>query len=334
MTVDPEGHSGTTKNATFTVTLSSASTQTVSVTYATANGTATAGTTADYTAVAPTTLTFSPGQTSKTITVPVTGDNADEANETFRVNLSAPTGGTTIADNQGTGSIIDDDPHLKITDATVTEGHSGTTKNAVFTVTLSSPSSGTVTVKYATTSGTATATTDYTTTTGTLTFAAGQVTKTISVPIKGDNTDESTTAETFTVTLSAPTGGATIADATGAGKITDDDPHFKINDVTVIEGDSGTKTVTFTVTMTSSSKSYSVNFATANNTASSSSDYTAKTGTLTFAAGQTSKTIAITVRGDTTDEGNERFYVNLSSPTGGATLADGRGYGNITDDDP
>jgi N,N-dimethylformamidase beta subunit-like, C-terminal/Concanavalin A-like lectin/glucanases superfamily/Bacterial Ig-like domain/Bacterial Ig domain/Calx-beta domain len=103
-----EGNSGTV-NATFTVTLSAASSQTVTVTYATADGTATAG--SDYTAVPPTTLTFTPGQTSKTVAVSVLGDTAFEANETFFVNLSNPTNAT-FADSQGLGTITDDDNGL------------------------------------------------------------------------------------------------------------------------------------------------------------------------------------------------------------------------------
>jgi len=113
-----EGNSGTV-NAAFTVGLSAPSGRTVTVSYATANGTATAPD--DYTAIAATTLTFTPGQTSKTVTVAVKGDALDEANETFQVNLSAATNAT-IADGQGIGTITDDDPtpSLAINDVTVT----------------------------------------------------------------------------------------------------------------------------------------------------------------------------------------------------------------------
>jgi hypothetical protein len=95
--------------ATFTVKLSAASGQTVSVKYATANGTspqATAGT--DYTAIPLTTLTFTPGQTAKSILVQVKGDLTKEPNETFAVNLSGALNAT-IADNQGLGTITNDD---------------------------------------------------------------------------------------------------------------------------------------------------------------------------------------------------------------------------------
>ena len=152
-----EGNSGTTA-FTFTVSLSPASAGTVTVKYATANGTATAG--SDYTAVSPTLLTFAPGQTSQTVTVNVTGDTVQEANETFFVNLSSPSGAT-LFDGQGLGTILNDDgPVLRINDVSKAEGNNGVTP-FTFTVSLSPASAGTVTVNYATANGTATAGSDY-----------------------------------------------------------------------------------------------------------------------------------------------------------------------------
>ena len=112
-----EGHTRH-RPATFTVTLSAASTQTVTVAYATGNGTATAG--SDYQAASGT-LTFAPGETSKTITVLVNGDRLAEPNETFVVNLSSATNAT-IADGQGVGTIVDDEPRISISDVTQAEG--------------------------------------------------------------------------------------------------------------------------------------------------------------------------------------------------------------------
>src|SRR5690606_18410754 len=91
--------------ATFTVTLSAASGQTVSVNYASNNGTATAG--SDYTAVSGI-LTFAPGQTTQTITVPITNDMLAEPSETFNVVLSTPSNAT-IAVSTGVGTILDND---------------------------------------------------------------------------------------------------------------------------------------------------------------------------------------------------------------------------------
>src|SRR3989442_1211706 len=179
-----EGNSGTT-NAVFTVSLATLSSQTITVNYATANGTATLADN-DYQSASGT-LTFSPGQTNKTITVLVNGDIKFEPNETFQVNLSGATNGF-VSDNQGIGTIVNDDlqPSITINDVAVTEGNSGTT-NAVFTLSLSNPSSQTITVNYATADGTATlADSDYQSASGTVTFAPGQTTQTITVLINGD----------------------------------------------------------------------------------------------------------------------------------------------------
>ena len=315
------------------MTLSAASTSTVTASYATANGTATAG--SDYVAQTGT-LSFTAGQTSKTITVTVNGDTMVEPDETFVVDLSTPSGAT-LADAQGQGTITNDDtaalPTLSINDVTVAEGNSGTT-TASFTVTLSAASTSTVTASYATANGTATAGSDYVAQTGTLSFTAGQTSKTISVTVNGDTTVEPN--ETFIVNLSSPS-GATLADAQGQGTITNDDtaalPTLSINDVTVAEGNSGTTTASFTVTLSAASTStVTASYATADGTATAGSDYVARTGTLTFTAGQTSRTISVTVNGDTTVEPNETFFVNLSTPSG-ATIADAQGQGTITNDD-
>ncbi|HEX8492185.1 MAG TPA: Calx-beta domain-containing protein [Pyrinomonadaceae bacterium] len=206
-----EANTGTT-NAIFTIKLSVASSQTVTVKYATANGTALAP--GDYTAVPLTTLTFTPGQLSKTVTVAVKGDALDEPNETFRVSLSAPTNAT-LAAGQGIGTINDNDspPSLSINNVTVVETNTGVT----FTVTLSAASGQTVSVKYATMNDTAAAPADYTAITGTLVFSPGQVSKQIVVPIKGDTLDE--LDETFKLMLSSPT-NAVIATGLGTGTAT------------------------------------------------------------------------------------------------------------------
>ena len=213
-----EGNTGT-ANTLFTVSLSAASANTVSVHYASADGTAMAG--SDYTAVSGT-LTFAPGETSKTISVAVAGDTINEPDETFVVNLSNPSNAT-IADGQGQATILNDDPpppSLSIGDVTVNEGNSGVT-SAVFSVTLSSASSQTVTVNYASADGSAkVATKDYVAVSGTLTFAPGQTTGTIVVSITGDRKREKD--ETFFVNLSSPS-NATIARGQGRGTIRNDD---------------------------------------------------------------------------------------------------------------
>ncbi|NEQ23451.1 MAG: hypothetical protein F6K28_30715, partial [Microcoleus sp. SIO2G3] len=225
-------------------------------------------------------------------------------------------------------------PILFINDVTVTEGDSGTS-NAVFTVNLSAASTQTVSVNYATANGTATAGSDYTATSNTLSFAPGETSKTISVPIVGNTFAEG--SESFTLNLSNAS-NATISDAQAVGTILDNDlaprlPQLAINDVVVTEGDNGTTNAAFTVNLsTASTQTINVNYATANGTATAGLDYTATSNTLSFAPGQTSKTITVQVNGDTLDEVNETFTLNLSSPTN-ATIADAQGIATIQDND-
>jgi chitinase len=214
-----QGGTGGTATATFTVMLSAPSARTVTVNYNTGNISATSG--ADYTATSGT-LTFAPGEISKSIAVTILSDNLAEPTETFRVLLSNPNLGT-IGDGEGIGTILDSGglplPQLSIADVTVTEGNTGTS-NAVFTVTLSASSAIPVTVRYTTIDGAALAGSDYHAVNGTLTFAPGELTKTISVPIIGDTIAEPT--ERFRVVLSQPT-NATLNRAEALGTIVDND---------------------------------------------------------------------------------------------------------------
>ncbi|MDD1429939.1 hypothetical protein MEO42_02175 [Dolichospermum sp. ST_sed6] len=196
-----EGNSGT-KNATFTVTLSGETFQPVTVNYATANGTATAG--SDYTATTGTLIfNVNPGETSKKITVPILGDTLVEGNETFFVNLSNPINAN-IADTQGIATITNDDfPVINLSaNQSIVEGFTSP-QNLSYTVTLSSASTQTITVQYATANGTATAASDYTSTSGTLTFNPGVTSQVINIPILNNSINEAN--ETFTLTLSSPT---------------------------------------------------------------------------------------------------------------------------------
>nr|MDZ8001586.1 Calx-beta domain-containing protein [Aulosira sp. DedVER01a] len=108
---------------------------------------------------------------------------------------------------------------------------------------------------------------------------------------------------------------------------------LSIKDITVSEGNTGTKNATFTVTLSAASNSVvTVKYATANGTATAGSDYTATTGTLTFNPGDTSKTLNVAVTGDLTAEVYETFFVNLSNAAN-ATIADNQAVGTITNDD-
>ncbi len=331
-----EGNAATT-SFTFDVTLSNPSDGTVTVDYATNDGTATVADT-DYSAISTTTLTFLPNETSKNVTVNVTGDTTVESNETFTVDLFNETGSdVSIADNQGQGTINNDDgTTISINDAAITEGDSGTTI-FTFNVTLSNPSASTVTVDYATNDGTATvADTDYSAiSTTTLTFLPGEISKNITVSTNGDTTVE--TDETFTVDLTSGT-GATIADSQGVGTLNNDDSAtISINDIAIAEGNSGTTSFTYAVSLSNpSAGTVTVDYATNDGTATAAdSDYTAISATtLTFLPGETSKSVTVTVTGDTTVESNETFTLDLSNETGtDISIVDNQGQGTINNDD-
>lgn len=323
-----EGNSGTT-DALHTVSLSAPSGRWVSVYYSTANSTATAG--SDY-QVQSGWLTFAPGQLTQTITGLVNGDTLHETDETISVNLSSPANAT-LADAQGVGTILNDDPvTLAISDATLKEGNSGTT-NFVFTVTLSEASDQDVTVHFTTANDSAIAGSDYTAASGTLTIPAGQISGTISVLVNGDTLNEAN--ETFVVNLSNAT-NAVITDGQSMGTILNDEiPQISITYMSVIEGSSASRKVIFTVTLSSAcAETVTVNFATANGTATTGDhDYQGSSGTLTFAPGETTKTITILVYGDKKKESNETFFVDLFGNSSNSVITKNRGIGTILNDD-
>jgi large repetitive protein len=224
-------------------------------------------------------------------------------------------------------------PTLSIDDVTVTEGNAGTV-NATFTITLKPSSLLPVTVNFTTADGSATAPDDYLAVSGGRTFAPGQTTKKVTVTVNGDLLDEASN-DTFFVNLSDPT-NATLADAQGRGRITDDDPlpTVSIGNVTVPEGDSGTVAATFTLSLsTPSGRQVTVDYATADGTAHAPGDYVTVPSTArTFTAGQTTRTITVLVNGDLLFEPSETLFVNLSTPVN-AAIADGQGLGTISDDD-
>ena len=226
-------------------------------------------------------------------------------------------------------------PTLSINDVSKNEGNVGTTA-FTFTVTRGGDTTVPVAVQYAT-SDQSTNPNDYAAASGTVSFAAGETSKQVTVDVNGDTTVEPD--ETFLVALSGATGGgATIADGTGLGTIVNDDsvtgpaPTLSINDAMGAEGNSGTSPLVFTVTRAGdTSGSSTVNWAT-QNVSAGEGDYQVAGGSLSFGPGQTTRTISISLKGDTKVEGNEVFRVNLSGATG-ASIADGVGEGTIVNDD-
>ncbi|MCP9296429.1 MAG: FG-GAP-like repeat-containing protein, partial [Planktothrix agardhii LY1] len=219
---------------------------------------------------------------------------------------------------------------ISIKDTQIIEGDNGK-KLAKFTVSLNTPSTQTVTVNYATTNDTAKAGEDYQRTNGKLTFKPGETSKTINVPVFGDTKLEAN--ETFKLLLSQPQ-NAKLGKKQAIGSITNDDlAKISIKDTQIIEGDDGKKQAKFTVSLSSKvNQKVEVSYATTNGTAKVGEDYQRTNGKLTFQPNQTQKTILVPILGDTLDEDNETFFLNLSQPKN-ADLGDKRAIGKITDND-
>ena len=333
-----EGDSGS-KNLTFTVTLSPASGQQVTVRYADAGtGTATSGT--DYTAITGGTLTFAAGTTSETFNVSVTGDVLDESNETVLVSLSAPTNAAvSTTAGTGTGTITDNDGApssitLSVDDNSVGEGDGATTITVTATVdgTTRFAEATTVSVSVAG-SGTATAVDFAAVTDFDIEIAAGAESKTGTFTLTP--TDDAMDETDETVTVSGTSGSLTVHSDTITLTDNDGAPSLSIDSPSVTEGDGGSKNLTFTVSLSAASAvQVTVDYADAGTgTAASGTDYTAITGgTLTFAAGTTTREIAVSVTGDTDDEPDETVVAALSNGIN-AAIGTGTGTGTITNDD-
>ncbi|MCY4152573.1 MAG: hypothetical protein OXE94_10115 [Aestuariivita sp.] len=327
---------------TFTVTRSGATGVATTVKWNTAaDSGAGAASTADYTAVTTArTLTFASGDTTKTFTVATTEDNLHEGDETFLVKLSAPTGGATIADAEATGTITDDDAAptgitLTVDEDTVGEGDTTATKVTVTaTVNGSSRYPDAKTVIVSVGGGTATSAVDYAAVANfSIAIPAGQASATGMF----DFTPTQDTLYEGTETIDVTGASGSLAITKAVISLTDDDvaPSFTIADASATEGE----VVTFTVTRSGATgAAATVKWNTADDSgsgAASAADYTAVTiaKTLTFAAGDTTKTFTVATTEDTLHEGDETFLVKLSDATGGVTIADDEATGTITDDD-
>lgn len=209
---------------------------------------------------------------------------------------------------------------LSITDASVTEGDSGTT-NAVFTVTLSGANNQTVTVAYQTADGTATiAGGDYQAASGTLTFAPGETTKNITVLVNGDTKFEAD--ETFSVNLSNAV-NTTIARASGTGTIRNDDAQggtVKFAASAYNVGENGGQVIVSVIRTGDLSAAIKIDYASSDITAKDHNKYNTALGTLSFAAGEGSKTIAVMINEESYLEGQQTFSLTLGNATGGAVL--------------
>lgn len=301
-----EGNAGPV-NAAFTVTLTPAAEDAVTVAYETADATAVSA--SDY-AVAGGTLTFAAGETSRTVTVTVSGDTIPEANETFFVNLASPSGNAVIGDFQGIGTITDDD--------------------ALIECPASAPPGGVIPIEV---------------------LGGSSATDWLGwYPEGAANSAYTLWAYVLlprpqTVNMAAPAAPGlynlrlfaenSLTDVLGSCDIVVTPvPMLRVNDVAVTEGNGGTTHATFTVSLVPAAEGLvTVEYATAAETASSPRDYAFTQGTVTFMAGETSKTVTVAVYGDTRPETDETLFLTLSSPTGAAVIGDALGRGTIVTDD-
>ena len=303
-----------------TVTRTGGSAGAISVNYATGNGTALAG--SDYLATSGT-LSFADGVTaSQTFSVPILNDGIPEPSESFTLTLSNATAGASLgAVSTATVTISDDDPlpvgSVQFSAGTYSVAENGTSVQV--TVTRTGGSAGAITVNYTSSNGTALAGSDYTATAGTLSFADGVTSRSFSVPIVNDSVPEP--SESFTLTLSNATAGASLgAVSTATVTISDDDPlpvgsvQFSAGTYSVAENGAS---VLVTVTRTGGSAgAISVNYATGNGTALAGSDYSTRSGTLSFADGVTaSQTFSVPIVNDSVPEPSESFTLTLSNAT-------------------
>jgi photosystem II stability/assembly factor-like uncharacterized protein len=313
---------------------------TLAVNYSTGGGTATAG--ADYTPASGT-LTFAEGETSKTFLVPIANDGVAEPEETVNLSLSGALDLESFGANmRATLHIFDADTPvvigvdgLDIRDIPLAEGDLGTSNRPV-ALRLSAATGRTISVDFSTlgdtTVGVATPGLDFVPVSGTVTFNPGEETRDINIPVIGDTIDEFN--EILLLNLANPS-GATLDFQELTLSITDDDapPQLFVTDVTVVEG-AGAKAL-FSVRLSQfSGKPVTVGFVTADGTAAAGSDYTATTGPITFAPGQTVKTVEVPILTDAAAEPDETFFINVSvapSNQTRVTVADGQGQATIVD---
>ncbi len=326
-----------TTDMTFTVTLSAASGKEVAAPY-TLGGSATADD--DYAQPNPRSVTIAPGKTSADIVIPVKADAVNEPHEKIEVTLSSPTNagiGAGEGDGTASGTITDDDDAavtLKLAPARINEKGAGNASTVTATLDVAASEAVTLTVAA---SGAAAALSQ----TKVLTIAKGATASTGAVTLTAVDNDKDEADREVEVSATAAGGRGIAAPAAVTLTVVDDDgaPTVSVNSPSVVEGDTGTASMTFAVTLSAASgRTVTAAYADAGTgTAAAGTDYTAlASGKLTFAPGETSKSIDITVRGDTDAEPDETVVLRLSSAVN-ATLAGGGttldGTGTIRNDD-
>jgi chitinase len=333
-----EGNSGSSA-MNFTVLLDKAVATAVTVSFVTLPGTATAD--EDYTTVSGT-LTIPAGSTTGTIAVPVIGDATVEADETFRVQLSNPSGNAMIVRGTAVGTITDDDAsprvRVSIADASVQELNSGS-HVMTFILTFDRVPTEPISFDILTENGTAVAGSDFTAVSPPVWFPTGSETVQpfTGAMVNGDTDPEPD--ETFELRLANPSTNVEFGDAVAVGTILNDDfapgvSKVSIGDAQVLEGDAGTTLMQFPVTIEPAATSdivlrYSTQYGHASIT-----DFGFTSGTnVTIPARTAATSIGIPVNGDLAIEADETFTLVVNSLSAAATVPDKRATGTILTDD-
>ena len=285
--------------------------------FTTTNGTAVAG--LDY---YPTNgiVTFNPGDTVATAQVPVINNGiAGEGNQTVDLALTNATGSFLYAPSNAVLTIIDNTSAPgQLSFATNNYVVNGNNPSAVLTVVRTSGSSGPVTVSYNTVAGTAQPNVNYQTTSGTVNFGNTETTRTISIPLLANNLVEGPV--NFSVVLSNPTGGATLAAPTNA-TVTILDNNFGVAFVNATNyvSETNSPAIIFVQRVGGTNSAFTVNYSTTNGTALAGVNYVPASGSLSFASNEVLEAINVSMLNNH-DVTNLMFGMTLSGPTGGAQL--------------
>lgn len=307
------------------------------VDYAFTEGTAVAG--KNFTPLSGT-LTFGSKETSKQIKMKIYNDTTTTGTKTVNLTLSKPTGALTLGEPK-TVILNINDPSVPSSSSSISSSvgaattielsasEYGVTENGgsiTITVNRTGVTTSVVGVNYATVNGTAQSGADYGGASGTFTFNAGETTKSFTVSINNNTAIDAN--RTFNITLSSPTGGAALGMSSAGVTINDDESvpvsgsgSFKFSASTYSASEASGKAI-ITVRHIGGLGAASVSYTNNGGNAIAGTDYAATSGTLNFAAGETSKVFTVPVYGDSVVDGGETVIFILTNPTAGAQLSD------------
>lgn len=328
-----------TKKITVAVVRTGGNEGSVSIDYTTGGGNATEG--SDYTKSSGT-LTFAPKETSKTFDIAIKDDSTSEGNETVTLTLSNPGNGVSVGTPSTATLIITDDEAGGSSSSKSSSSSSSSTAPSVgfgalsysvnenagtvtVTVVRSGSSSSSASVNYSTSNGTGKSGSEYNSTSGTLSFAANEASKTFTVNVLDDSSGDG--AKTFNVTLASPVGvGLTSGLSTATVTINDNETvefgsgSFKFAKSNYAVSENGGNASVVVQRTGSTVTPATVQYSTATINAQGGTDFTHASGTLSFAANESSKVILVPILKDDVADTGESFSVDLTNPSNGITL--------------